>query len=101
MAQMTVTLAHVPMFWLAPWTMLLRSACRWLSPEAQTATAPAPFAPRWPRPLGLQRWVGQAIDARLAWMREHPEAACYRPSGPAALGSQARGTRSRPRSLLP
>ena len=39
---------------------------------------PNTFAPRWLRPLLLQRWVGQAIAARLAWLDAHPHARRYR-----------------------
>ena len=68
-------------FWSAPWSVPLRSACRWLAPEAQTKTSPDAQAPRWLKPLCLQRWVGQAILARLAWRQSHPQAAFYRYSG--------------------
>ena len=68
-------------FWSAPWSVPIRSACRWLAPEAQTRTAPEPKPPTWLRPLCLQRWVGQTVLARLAWMQSHPQAALYRYSG--------------------
>src|ERR1051326_8319885 len=68
-------------FWSAPWSVPLCSACRWLAPEAQTHISPDAHAPRWLTPLCLQRWVGQAIRARLAWMKANPQAALYRYSG--------------------
>jgi hypothetical protein len=73
-------------FWSAPWSVPLRSACHWLTPAEQTRVSPATKAPRWLTPLCVQRWVGKAIAARFAWMRDHPEAALYRYSGPADEG---------------
>jgi hypothetical protein len=75
---MKITPADLVFFWSAAWSVPLRSACRWLTPDAQTAVAPDAIAARWLKPLCLQRWVGQAIGDRLAWMRQHPEAAAYR-----------------------
>jgi hypothetical protein len=68
-------------FWSAPWSVPLRCACRWLAPEEQTRADSDASAPRWLRPLCVQRWVGQAVRDRLAWMQAHPEAAFYRYSG--------------------
>jgi hypothetical protein len=68
-------------FWEAAWSVPLRAACRWLTPEAQGRVEREAQAPTWLRPLCVQRWVGQAVAARLAWMRAHPEAALYRYSG--------------------
>ena len=68
-------------FWSAPWSVPLRCACRWLEPEEQTRADSDASAPRWLRPLCVQRWVGQAVRDRLAWMQAHPEAACYRYGG--------------------
>ncbi|HLV97823.1 MAG TPA: hypothetical protein VKT82_04015 [Ktedonobacterales bacterium] len=36
---------------------------------------PQALAPGWLRPLWLQREVGRAVAARLAWMRAHPDQA--------------------------
>jgi len=65
-------------FWSAPWSVPLRLACRWLAPEVKTKVSPTALAPTWIKPLCVQRWVAQAIVARLAWMRAHPDAAAYR-----------------------
>jgi hypothetical protein len=81
MASMNITPADLAAFWSAPWSVPFRAACRWLAPDAQTRVSPDAQPPAWLRPLCLQRWVGQAIAARLAWMRAHPAAALYRYSG--------------------
>ncbi len=39
---------------------------------------PDSLAPDWLRPLCLQRWVGQAVTARLAWLHAHPDLAALR-----------------------
>lgn len=67
-------------FWCTPWSRPLRDACEWLARFGQpiSGNKPDDLAPRWVRPLCLQRWVGKAIAARLAWMRDHPERAAYR-----------------------
>jgi hypothetical protein len=65
-------------FWLLPWSQPYRSACRWFTPDTQPASGrprPDKEAPSWLRPLFLQRWVGQAIAARL---QAHPNTSAYR-----------------------
>ena len=60
-------------FWLMPWSQAFRSACRWFTPETRPARGrvrPDKDAPRWLRPLFLQRWVGEAIAQRL---QTHPQ----------------------------
>ena len=59
-----------------PWSEPLRNACCWI------ALLGAPLqgkksdkeAARWLKPLFVQRWVGQAVADRMAWVRAHPEA---------------------------
>ena len=67
-------------FWMMPWSAPFRAACRWFTPETQPLRGRKPNddAPTWLRPLFLQRWVGQAIAARLAWLEAHPQAKRYR-----------------------
>jgi hypothetical protein len=67
-------------FWLMPWSAAFRDACCWIAllGAPLCGSKPDTDAPRWLRPLCLQRWVGQAIAARLAWLREHPDAPAYR-----------------------
>jgi hypothetical protein len=78
---MTLTPAELDAFWFAPWSLPVRSACRWLSlAEKARGARPTP-APQRLRPRCLQRRVGQAVAARLAWRQAHPEAALYRSSG--------------------
>ncbi len=66
-------------FWSSPWAASLRSACVWLKRTPAPLVPPTPdaLAPDWIRPLCLQRWVGQAIAARLAWVRAHPDDAGF------------------------
>src|SRR5690242_1882752 len=77
---MRMTTPDVLSFWCTPWSETLRAACVWTARFGPPISGQQPdkAAPRWLRPLCLQRWVGQAIAARLAWMRAHPEAAAYR-----------------------
>jgi hypothetical protein len=68
-------------FWLTPWSVPFRSTCRWFTLDTQPLQGrqhPDKEAPRWLRPLLLQRWVGKAIAARLAWLAAHPQARRYR-----------------------
>jgi hypothetical protein len=67
-------------FWATPWSETLRGACIWLARMGQPITAHRPDAeaPPWLRPLCVQRWVGQAIAARLAWVGERTDEAVYR-----------------------
>ena len=66
-------------FWTTPWSRPLRGACVWLASLGTpiSGSQPDAAAPRWLRPLCLQRWVGQGVAARLAWMREHPDQPAY------------------------
>ncbi len=60
-------------FWYAPWAAPLRAACCMPPLELPwAAPVPQPLAPRWPRPLFMQRLVGQALAARVAWLKDHP-----------------------------
>lgn len=70
-------------FWLMPWSERFRRACLWFTPATQPLQGKQPDrdAPRWLRPLFLQRWVGQAVAARLAWLHAHPEMTTYRYGG--------------------
>lgn len=79
---MFFTAPELASFWSAAWSVPFRRACRWLTPDAKSNVSPDAQPPRQIAPRCVQRWVGQAIEARLAWMRDHPEAAAYRYSGP-------------------
>jgi len=70
----------LPTFWCLPWSLPLRTACHWLRRQPVTVAPPDPLpsAPRWLRPLFLQRWVGQAVLDRRRWQHAHPDAAPYR-----------------------
>ena len=46
-------------------------------PGPVVPATPDALAPGWIRPLCVQREIGQAIAARLAWLRQHPDAAGY------------------------
>ncbi len=74
---MPFTSADLVSFWSSSWGVPLRSACRWLSLEVKRRAEPGvPVAWR----LGTQclsRWVGQAIAARWAWLKAHPDAPHY------------------------
>jgi hypothetical protein len=76
---MRVTTPALLSFWCTPWSETLRNACVWIARFGPPISGKQPDedAPNWLRPLCLQRWVGKAIAARLAWMREHPERAAY------------------------
>ena len=67
-------------FWMMPWSRPLRAACVWLARFGPPISGDKPDkdAPDWPRPLCLQRWVGQTIASRLAWLRAHPDLAACR-----------------------
>jgi hypothetical protein len=64
-------------FWIMPWSHSFRAACLHFTPDAQPVQGKCPdrYAPTWLRPLCLQRWVGQAIAARLA---ADPQTTAYR-----------------------
>ncbi len=74
---MLVTNTHFINFWLTPWSDMFRAACLWFTPETQPLRGRSPdsAAPDRVRPLLLQRWVGQAIGARLA---ANPDTCDYR-----------------------
>jgi len=70
---MEFTATDLILFWYAPWAAPLRAAC--VEPLAELpwpAPSPMPLAPKWPRPLFLQRLVGQAIATRVAGLKDHP-----------------------------
>ncbi len=75
---MSFTASELASFWSAAWSVPFRLACRWLAPDERTSFSPDAPPLRRIAPFCVQRWVGQAIQARLAWMRDHPEAAAYR-----------------------
>ena len=64
-------------FWLMPWSEPLRNACCWIALFGAPLHGKKPDkdAARWLKPLFMQRWVGQAVADRLAWVKAHPEAA--------------------------
>ncbi len=67
-------------FWMTPWSAPLRAACVWVERFGPPISGKRPdtAAPTWVRPLFLQRWVAQAITARLAWLEAHAELATDR-----------------------
>ncbi len=75
---------HLVVFWTLPWSAPLRAALSW-QPEWLPSLSSLPLAPRWLRPLCVQRWVGQAIAARLAWLARQP----YPDAIPARFGSDS------------
>ncbi len=77
---MRATINDLFLFWMTPWSQPLRRACVWIERFGPPISGKRPDkdAPNWLRPLCLQRWVAQAITARLAWMSAHPERAGYR-----------------------
>ena len=58
-------------FWSSAWSAPLRDACVWLKqvPGPVVPATPDTLAPGWIRPLCVQREIGKAIAARLAWLR--------------------------------
>jgi hypothetical protein len=64
-------------FWLMPWSAPFRAACLWFTADTQPLQGRRPnkFAPRWLRPFFLQRWVGEAVAARL---QADPQTSAYR-----------------------
>ncbi len=77
---MRYTTDDLLVFWMTPWSKTLRD----LSVQLTFMDAPVggrradTDAPRWVRPLCLQRWVARAIAARLDWMQAHPAEAAPR-----------------------
>jgi hypothetical protein len=77
---MRATIDDVLVFWMTPWSKPLRDLSvqlTFMDPPI-SGKKPDEAAPKWLRPLCLQRWVARAIAARLAWMSQHPECAPYR-----------------------
>ena len=56
-------------FWYDSWAAPLRSALAEPTEPPLPRPDPLPTPPRWLRPLCVQRVVGQAVAARLAWLR--------------------------------
>ncbi len=77
---MRCTIDDLFAFWLTPWSKTLRDLSEQLTFMGPPISGKRPDkdAPRWVRPLCLQRWVSQAIAARLAWMQAHPRQAAPR-----------------------
>ena len=73
-------------FWTMPWSAPFRAACCWvvLLGAPLQGKKPNDTAPAWLRPLFLHRWVAQTVVARLAWLRDHPDAPSERFGGDAA-----------------
>ncbi len=67
-------------FWLMPWSAPFRDACVWVALLGAPLQGKQPDkdAAGWLRPLCVQRWVGQAVAARLAWLKDHPEQDAWR-----------------------
>jgi hypothetical protein len=68
-------------FWLLPWSQPFRALCRWFALDEQPLQGralPHQSVPRFVRPVLVQRWVAQAIAARLAWLEAHPQEQPYR-----------------------
>ncbi len=75
--------AHLVSFWVTPWSQPFRAICRWFTLNEQPIQGHAriqsnQIAPSFVRPLLLQRWVAQAIAARLAWLEAHPQETPFR-----------------------
>ncbi len=77
---MLATRDDLLLFWTTPWSAPLRNACIWIDRFGPPISGKRPDtdAPKWVRPLFLQRWVAQAIVARLAWLEAHPHLATDR-----------------------
>jgi hypothetical protein len=72
---------HLISFWVSPWSLPFRAACRWFTLDEQPMQGRGhsnQIAPGFVRPLLLQRWVAQAITARLTWLEAHPQEQPYR-----------------------
>jgi len=69
---------YLAVFWLLPWSAPLRAALAWGPDPDRFPPVGPPIAPRWLKPLCVQRWVGQAVAARVAWLRQQGGAAPYR-----------------------
>lgn len=70
--------SYLAVFWRLPWSAPLRSALTWQTEALPQTLAAPPEAPRWLRPLCVQRMVGRAIAARAAWLAQHSCPAPYR-----------------------
>ena len=69
--------AYLVVFWCLPWSAPLRAALSW-QPALLSCPSMPPAAPRWLRPLCVQRWVGQAVANCVAWVRAQDGLVCYR-----------------------
>ena len=77
---MSATIDDLLIFWMTPWSQPLRDTCIWLKRFGRPISGKRPnrLAPNWLRPLFFQRWVAQAIAARLAWIEAHADQPAYR-----------------------
>ncbi|HLW03073.1 MAG TPA: hypothetical protein VKT82_30760 [Ktedonobacterales bacterium] len=96
---MLVDMAHCITFWLTPWSAPFRAACLWFTPDTQPLQGRKPntIAPRWVRPFFVQRWVGEAIAARLA---ANPATTAYRFGHDSDPDWDAAAWASYPRAIL-
>lgn len=77
---MSFSIAEVHSFLVARWSLPIRRACPHLSEQLRQHVNPHPNVPtpKWVRPQCLQRWIAEAIAARLAWQETQPGAPRYR-----------------------
>ncbi len=77
---MSFSIEEVESFLVSRWSLPIRRACPHL-PEQERRYIREDNdlpVPKWARPQFLQRWLGQAIAARLAWQEGQPDPPCYR-----------------------
>ncbi|HLW03698.1 MAG TPA: hypothetical protein VKT82_33940 [Ktedonobacterales bacterium] len=72
---MLFTTDDLATFWYAPWAAPLRSAIAAPTEPPLPRPDPLPRPPRWLRPLCVQRVVGKAVAARVAWQHAHRDEA--------------------------
>ncbi len=72
---MLFTTDDLASFWYAPWAAPLRAAIAAPTEPPVSRPDPLPKPPRWLRPLCVQRMVGKAVAARVAWQRAHRDQA--------------------------
>ncbi|HLW03892.1 MAG TPA: hypothetical protein VKT82_34915 [Ktedonobacterales bacterium] len=96
---MLVVMAQFINFWLTPWSAPFRAACLWFTPDTQPLQGRKPntLAPQWVRPFFVQRWVGEAIAARLA---ANPATTAYRFGHDSDPDWEAAAWASYPRAIL-
>ncbi len=96
---MLVVMAQFITFWLTPWSAPFRAACLWFTPDTQPLQGRKPnkVAPNWVRPFFVQRWVGEAIAARLA---ANPDTCAYRYGRDSEPAWDAAAWASYPRAIL-